>query len=299
MTPRALRGVEDVGDVKTKASSAWNGHLHAMERNLRRESCTAIPTKTGELKQRCKWRVPSNFTISVLLACIPACQAASILEPEPSNEILEKVAASNIKHYSVAFSVLREYKLHNLRFDKEATVSVQVTYLPGKGMTYTILESSGSPKLAEIVGKLLTSEVDTSSPEKLAHHLISPANYEVHLRDIETMAGSSCYVMDLVPKHKSKYLMKGTAWVDRNSYDLVRLEGVTSASVSMWVGTPHIEIEFSQIDGLWLPVRTGAVSSGLLLGTSELEIRYCDYVIMNPEHLEPSRPADAPQQSRQ
>ncbi len=86
--------------------------------------------------------------------------------------------------------------------------------------------------------------------------------------------------------------MKGTAWVDRSSYDLVRLEGITSASVSMWIGTPHIEIEFSQIDGLWLPVRTGAVSSGLLLGTSELEIRYCDYVIINPDHPAPSRAAD-------
>ncbi len=270
-----------------------------MERNLRRESCTTIATTTGELKQRCKWHVPSNFTISVLLACVPACQPASILETEPSNEILERVAAKNIKQYSFAFSVLREYKLHNLRFDKEATVSVEVIYRPGKGITYTILESSGSPKLTEIVGKLLASEADTSSPEKLAHHLISPANYEVHLRGIESMAGSSCYVIDLAPKHKSKYLMKGTAWIDRSSYDLVRLEGVTSASVSMWVGTPHIEIEFSQIAGLWLPVHTGAVSSGLLLGTSELEIRYCDYVIVNPEHLAPSRPADSLQQSRQ
>jgi len=269
-----------------------------MEPNLRREPCMTIAMKTGELKQRCKWHVPRSLTISALLACVPPCQLASILDTEPSNEILERVAANNTKHCAVAFSVLREYKLRNLRFEKEATVSVQVTYRPGKGMAYAILESSGSPKLAAIVGKVLASEADSSSPEKLGRHLISPANYEVNLRGTETMAGRSCYVIDLVPKHKSKYLMKGTAWVDRSSYDVVRLEGATSASVSMWIGAPHIEVEFNQIDGLWLPVHTGAVSSGLLLGTSELEIRYWDYAIINPDHPAPSRAADSIQQSR-
>lgn len=268
-----------------------------MEPNLRKEPGTTTATKAGELKQPCRWHVPRSWTISVLLACVPPCQLASILETEPSNEILERIAANNVKRYAIAFSVLREYKLRNLRFKKEATVSVQGTYRPGMGMTYTILESSGSPKLVEIIGKVLATEADTSSPSKLASHSISPANYEVCLRGIETMAGRSCYVIDLLPKHKSKYLMKGTAWVDRSSYDVVRLEGATSASVSMWIGTPHIEMEFSQIDGIWLPVRTGALSSGLLLGTSQLEIRYCDYVI-NPGHPAPSGAAGLIEQSR-
>ncbi len=269
-----------------------------MEPNLRKEPGTTIATKKSELKQRCKWHVARSLTISVLLTCVPPCQLASTPGTEPSNEILERIAANNVKYYAVAFSVLREYKLRNLRFEKEATVSVQVTYHPGKGMAYTILESSGSPKLAEIVERVLASEADLSRPAKLARHLISPVNYEMGLRGTETMAGRSCYVIDLVPKHKSKYLMKGTAWVDRSSYDVVRLEGATSASVSMWIGTPHIEIEFSQIDGLWLPVHTGAVSSGLLLGTSELEIRYWDYFITSPDRSAPSRAADSIQQSR-
>ena len=257
-----------------------------------------IATKVRKVKQQRKWHVTSNLTISLLLACAPACQPASTLDTEPPNVILERVAANNVQHYALSFSVRREYKLRNLRFDKEATVSVEATYRPGKGMTYTILESSGSPKLAEIVAKVLDSEVDNSSPAKLVHHLISPENYEVYVRGIEAMAGRSCYVIDLLPKHKNRYLMKGTAWVDRSSYDVVRLEGATSASVSMWIGTPHIEMDFGKIDGLWLPVRTGAVSSSLLLGRSELEIRYCDYVILNPDHPAPGKVADSAQQSR-
>jgi hypothetical protein len=268
-----------------------------MEPKLRKEPCTTIATKTDELKQRHKQHIVRSLIISVLLACVPPCQLASTLGVEPSSDILEKIAANNVKRYAVAFSVLREYKLRNLRFEKEATASVEVTYQPSKGMTYTILESSGSPKLAEIVGKVLASEADTSSPAKLARRLISPANYDAYLRGTETMAGRTCFVIDLVPKHKSKYLMKATAWVDRSSYDVVRLEGTASASLSMWIGPPHIEIDFSQIDGLWLPVHIGAVSSGLLLGTSELEIRYCDYVI-NADHPAPGRVADSIQQSK-
>ncbi len=270
-----------------------------MEPTLGPEPCATIARKTGELKRRYKWHVPRSLPSSVFLACVPACLFASTLGSEPSNdEILERVAANNVKHYAVAFSVLREYKLRNLRFEKEAAVYVQVTYRPGEGMTYTVLERSGSPKLTEIVEKLLVSEADASAPTKLARHLISPANYAVYLRGTEDKAGRSCYVIDLVPKHKSRYLMKGTAWIDRSSYDVVRLEGATSASVSMWVGTPHIEIEFTQISGLWLPARTGAVSSGLLLGTSELEIRYWDYVIIDPNHPAPSRTADSIPQPR-
>jgi hypothetical protein len=268
-----------------------------MEPNLPTEPCTTTAMRTGEVKRRYKWHIPRSLTISVLLAFVPPCQLASTLGSEPSSDILERIAANNVKRYAVAFSVLREYKLRNLRFEKEATVSVQATYHPAKGLTYSILESSGSPKLVEVVEKVLASEADNSSPAKLARHLISPANYDGYLRGTETMAGKACYVIDLVPKHKSKYLMKGTAWVDRSSYDVVRLEGTTSASVSVWIGTPHIEMEFSQIDGLWLPARTGAVSSGLLLGTSELQIRYWDYVI-NPDHPAPSRAADSTQQSR-
>ena len=266
-----------------------------MEPNLREESRTPVATKTDDLKQWCKLQFVPPLTISIFLACVSPCQPASTPRTEPSNEILERISANNVKYYAVAFSGLRKYTLRNLRFEKEATVSVQVTRRPDKGMTYTILESSGSPKLVEIVGKVLASEADISSPAKFARHLISPTNYEAYVRGTETMAGRTCYVIDLVPKHKSKYLMKGTAWVDRTTYDVVRLEGAASASVSMWIGTPQVEIEFSQIDVFWLPVHTWAVSSGLLLGTSELDIRYSDYSIINADHPVPNRVADSTQ----
>jgi hypothetical protein len=237
--------------------------------------------------------------VCLLLSSLPLGPFTTTLGTEPSSdEILARVADSNISRHAVAYSGLREYKLRNLRFAKEATVSVHVTYRSDVGTNYTVLERSGSAKLTGIIEKLLASEADVSRPAKLAEYEFSPANYKASLRSTETKAGRTCYVIDLLPKHKSKYLIRGTAWVDRASYAVVRLDGVTAASVSMWVGTPHIQLEFSEIDGVWLPTHTGAVSSGLFLGTSELEIRYTDYLIRDGDHPVASRGAESIQQSR-
>jgi hypothetical protein len=165
-------------------------------------------------------------------------------------------------------------------------------------MKYTVLESRGSTKLTDIVEKLLASEADVSRPARLTDYEISAVNYDACLRGTETTAGRTRYIIDLVPKHKSKYLVRGTAWVDRSSYTVARLEGVTAASVSMWVGAPHIRQEFKEIDGVWLPIHTAAVSSGLFLGTSELEIRYTDYLITDSDHPVPSRAEDSVQSAR-
>jgi hypothetical protein len=153
-------------------------------------------------------------------------------------------------------------------------------------MRFTVLQRSGSLQLAGIVERVLASEEDISVPAKRGDHEISPANYRARFRGTETIAGRFCYVIDLLPRRKSKYLIEGTLWIDPASYGIVRLQGSPSASVSIWVGTPHITQEFSEIGGLWLPTCTRFVSSGRLLGASELEIRYTDYQIHNVDTTE-------------
>ena len=237
--------------------------------------------------------------LSVMLSWVSSCLLTTIPGAElSSGEILARVADTCFKPHAVAYSGLREYRLRNFRFDKQATVTVQVTYRSAEGMKYTVLESRGSTKLTDIVEKLLASEADVTRPAKLTDYEISAVNYDACLRGTETTAERTHYILDLVPKHKSKYLIRGTAWVDRSSYTVARLEGVTAASVSMWVGAPHIQQEFKEIDGVWLPIHTAAVSSGLFLGTSELEIRYTDYLITDSDHPVPGRAEDSVQSAR-
>ena len=207
-----------------------------------------------------------------------------------SDDILTKVADSTVGRQSFAYSALREYKLHNLRVDKEARVLARMTYHPAEGKHFTILESSGSPMLEGIIGKLLAYEADDSRPTNQASHAIGPSNYCGRLRGMEVKDGRVCYVMELTPKHNGKHLIKGTLWVDPGSFAVVRLDGRTAGSVSMWVGAPRIVEEFSEVAGLWLPSHTRAVTSGFLLGTTELDILYTNYRILGLDHTAQAGP---------
>ncbi len=175
------------------------------------------------------------------------------------------------------YSGSRDYTVQNLRFSKSATVAVRMTYRQSEGARFTVLARSGSEKLESVVDKIIASEADASRPPENARYQITPANYHADLLGEEVMSGKRCYVLELQPRFKSKYLLRGKAWVEAQSYQLVRVEGHAAASISFLLGRPFITQEFAEVAGYWLPARTHAVSSTALLGTSELEIVYRDY----------------------
>jgi hypothetical protein len=216
-----------------------------------------------------------------MLTLAPLCVlAAAVVNAPSSEEILARVANTTVRRHAISYSAVRHYKLRNIRFALEATVIVQELCVSGEPRRFTVLEHSGSPKLIGIVEKLLASEAEASRPDKRSELGINASNYEARLRGTGTVAGRACYVVDLRAKRKNKYLINGTIWVDANNYGTVRLQGSLAARVSRWIGTPQILEEFNDVRGHWLPSRTWSVSSGMLLGTSELEIRYSGYQLI-------------------
>ena len=215
---------------------------------------------------------------------VPCCLlAATAAAAQSGEELLAKIADASNRRHAVAYSGSRKYSLRNVRFSQSATVFVQMTHRPSEGKRFHVLERSGSDRLAGIVERLLATEADASKPANRAEYEINPANYSGRLRGMGAMAGRSCYIVEVTPKRKSKFLIQGTVWVDRNSYEIVRLEGSTFASLSLWIGKPEIVEEFREIGGFWLPSHVRSVSSGTLLGTSELEIHYSDYRLPDSE----------------
>lgn len=196
----------------------------------------------------------------------------------PSQEILAKVCDTTARRHAVTYSGMRQYTLHNMRFSKEATVSAKVTSRPGEGKHFTVVQRSGTDRLIKIIEKLIASETESSRPSQ-REHVIGPSNYDAVVRRSETIAGRDCYVLDVTPKEKSKYVIKGTMWVDKRTFGIVRLDGRVAESLSIWVGTPHVVEDFAQVSGIWLPAHTHSVSATFLLGESRLEIRYSDYQV--------------------
>src|ERR1022692_3116328 len=175
------------------------------------------------------------------------------------------------------YSGSRQYTLHNTRFGKRAAVDVLMNYRQVDGERYTVLTRSGSDSLNSVIDKVLASEAGASVPPENALPQISSANYRVRLLGTEVAAGRSCYVLELAPRIKSKFLIVGKAWVDADSYGMVRLEGQFAASSSILIGAPSISEEFIEVQGFWLPQHVRSITSSLLLGPTEMDILFSNY----------------------
>jgi hypothetical protein len=204
------------------------------------------------------------------------------------DEILARLESENNRRHVLLteYSGSRQYTLHNLRFGKQAATSVLMNYRQLEGERYTVVTRSGSDKLNGIIDRVLASEAGASVPPGNVRHQISSANYLVRQIGNEVMAGRNCYVLELTPRLKSRFLIIGKAWVDAGSFAVVRIEGQFAASVSILIGAPRITEEFVEVQGFWLPGHVRSVTSSFLLGPTELEIHFSNYQLA-PEAAQP------------
>jgi hypothetical protein len=204
--------------------------------------------------------------------------AADSVAPS-ADEILAGIENENNRRHDLLkeYSGSRQYMLQNMRFGKQAAVAVLMTYSRMDGERYTVVARSGSDRLNDIINNVLASESRASLPPENVRHQITSANYRVRLLGTEVAAGRSCYVLELAPRIKTRFLIVGKVWVDADSYAVVRIEGQFAASLSMLVGAPLISEEFIEVHGFWLPLHVRSVASSFLLGPTELEISFSNY----------------------
>jgi hypothetical protein len=55
--------------------------------------------------------------------------------------------------------------------------------------------------------------------------------------------------LQIVPKRKDKYLLRGQIWVDASTFRIRRIEGVPAKSPSIWIKGIHITLQFAQMSG--------------------------------------------------
>ena len=205
-----------------------------------------------------------------------------------ADEVLARLESENQRRHDLLkeYSGSRQYTLQNHRFGKQAAVGVVMRYRALQGKHYTVITRSGSEKLNGVIDKVLASEASQSLPGENARHQITAANYRVRLAGTESAAGRKCYVLELSPRMKNRFLIEGKAWVDAASFAVVRIEGQFAASISLLVGAPRISEDFVEVQGFWLPGHVWSVTSSFLLGPTELDILFTNYQLdRNPEAL--------------
>jgi len=214
-----------------------------------------------------------------LLGCSVLLLSTVAAEAPSGSEILARIESENSRRHSQLkeYSGNRQYTMQNTRFGMEAAVAVLMNYRQSDGQRYTVVSRSGSDKLNGIIDQVIASERVESQPPESTRRDITAANYRARLLAIEVAAKRSCYVVELTPRIKNRFLIVGKVWVDTESFAVVRIEGQFAASVSILLGAPRLTEDFIEVQGYWLPAHVKSVTSSLLLGPTELEILFSNY----------------------
>jgi hypothetical protein len=89
------------------------------------------------------------------------------------------------------------------------------------------------------------------------HHdsAITAENYAFALAGEESLGPYRCFVLEVTPKRKDKYLFEGKIWVDASDFAIVKIAGHPAKKLSFWINDVEFVRQFQKIDGFWLPYR--------------------------------------------
>lgn len=206
---------------------------------------------------------------------IPLLFAASLNSPLALD--IDRAQAAREEKVT-GYTVTETYTLKNSRFSTPAEMVVNVTYVRGIGKTYQVVSRKGPSFLqSTVLDRMLREEEAMSKGELRTGALITSANYQLKPAGEQDIDGKMCERLELTPRRKSPHLLRGQAWVDAATHNLVRIEGKPAASLSFFAGTPQVVREYSQIDGFSFAHRSLAESQSFFLGHSELTIEYTNY----------------------
>ena len=216
----------------------------------------------------------TQFACSVLSYLLAATSVSA--QPQnklPTNdEIIARMAeaqADNRTHF-LPYIVTRDYKLFegDNRDQARTHVVANITVMPADSKKYTIETADGSMLGEAIVRKMLDGEValakDSASTD------ITSENYDFRLVREDESDGQQCYELEMVPKRKSKSLIRGTIWVDAHTYLPQRVEGKPGASPSFWATDVHIALRYGYIATMWMQTSSEATATVRILGRSTI-----------------------------
>ena len=180
------------------------------------------------------------------------------------------------------YTVTEQYTVRNSRLQTPAEATVETTYKRGEGKTFRILSRSGPSVLQNsVLDRLLASEREMSRGMTRQKLLVTSANYDFQPDGEGVLGETKCKLVQLNPRGKSAYLLKGKAWLNADDYSLVRLEGRPTASPSFFAGHPYIVRDYTKIEGFSLATKSQATTQSLITGKTDVTIVYKDYRIQH------------------
>lgn len=225
----------------------------------------------------------AQFACSVFIyLAVAATISAQVQSAPPTNEVIiaqmAQAQAENRTHFR-PYIVTRDYKLFDGEDHNQAKsrVIAEITVVPPDSKKYTVENRNGSGLEEQVVRKMLDSEVafakDSGSTD------ITGNNYDFLFVREDELSGQRCYVLELLPKRKSKTLLRGIIWVDARTYLLHRVEGEPAKSPSWWLRDVRIVVLYGSVGEMWLQTSSEATANVRILGRSTMVWRNAKYQI--------------------
>lgn len=224
-----------------------------------------------------------RLVVTPILTCIfvliPALPGE---EPQPSADdvVATMLAWDGIREAaSGGYTGHRNYLLENRRFDKQAQMFVNVT-CDQNGIKHFQVVSENGWKSANkrVLRQMLATESESSRPETRSKSRITSDNYTFRMIDKGPLDGRVAYLIDVAPKRQDKTLFRGRIWIDAEDYALARVEGEPAQNPSFWTRNVHFIQRYQKSGSFWFPALTTSITDARIFGTTNVTIRYFDYM---------------------
>jgi hypothetical protein len=199
-----------------------------------------------------------------------------------ANQIVSKLLVENerrkesLQHYTV----VRTYEIRTKEGRLDAQAVVRMEYRAPDVKTFEKTSEKGSAIVRHLVfDGLMNSETETSSGKQHHDSALTPANYVFHLAREEDLGPHHCFVLDVVPKRKDKYLFEGTIWIESREFAVAKIDGHPAKKPSFWVKHVDFVRQFQNVDGFWLPLRDETQVDVKLYGKRVFTIDHREYLI--------------------
>lgn len=208
------------------------------------------------------------------------------LTPAPASlttgEILDRMVQAETQRQAAfsGYTGVRRYRFENKKTGKRAEVMVRITCDPNGAKTFAVTSESGSGFVRNhIIRKMIDAEADASIKGEHEQTRILPQNYTFMLIGTEEAAGKTAYVLEIVPKSKSQYTVRGRIWVDAEDFAITRLEGSPAKNPSFWIRSVKVVHRYDRFGRFWLPVSNQSRADVRIFGATDVGIEYSDYLI--------------------
>jgi hypothetical protein len=226
---------------------------------------------------KARQRFSCLLAVSGLFSVSGWLHAETAAHVPPIETILARMAdarAENRTHLR-PYTVSRSYKLFGKETQTKAEIVAELDFVPPDMKHYAIRQANGMGLGEKIVREMLDHETDIVRDYSSTD--LTAANYDFRFLREDELSGHHCYLLEMIPKRKTKTLLKGQIWIDSKTFQLRRTEGEPGKAPSWWLKNSRIVLVYGDVGGMWLQTSSESTANVRFVGPHTMVARDVEY----------------------